>query len=122
MSTIEAIQKENVELRRIVENHAFELERIRGVVYQLLGGLFNQKTQHSIQQLHIDILHRKKYEDEDVNDEAEDEDINDEAEEEVCSTWPTTRQGDKHEERLRKMEEIMKNIEERVLSIENKMM
>jgi hypothetical protein len=120
MSTIEAIQKENAELRRIVENHAYEIEKCKTVIYQLVGGLFNQKTQNGIVNEHISQLCRTKHK-HDEEHAVEDEEDEDE-DEEYGSIWPTTRQGDEHEERLRKMEEIMKNIEERVLSVENKLM
>ena len=119
MSTIEAIQKENADLRRIVENHAYEIEKCKTVIYQLVGGLFNQKTQNGIVNEHISQLCGTKHEHA-VEDEEDEED--EDEDEEYGSIWPTTRQGDEHEERLRKMEEIMKNIEERVLSVENKLM
>ena len=130
MSTIEAIQKENAELRRIVGNHAAEIERVRLVVYQLVGGLYNQKTQRSIQKLYLGDLYGIEHEEDEEEDENENENEDDEDDEdededdeaEYLSNCPTTRQGDKHEERIRKMEEIMKNIEERVLSVENKLM
>lgn len=106
MSSIESIQKENVELREIIENHADEIERCKSVIFQLVGGLFNQKTQKWIGKAHVNVLLGKKYEPE------EDE------EDEICSIYPTTRQGDEHEERIRKLEETIQKLEERVLKME----
>lgn len=110
MSSIESIQNENAELRKIIENHADEIERCKSVIFQLVGGLFNQKTQKWISKAHCNVLLGKKYEPEE------------EEEDEVCSLWPTTRQGDEHEERMRKMEETIQKLEERVLSFEKKML
>ena len=101
MSSIESIQKENAELRKIIERHADEIERCKSVIYQLVGGLFNGKTQKWIFKAHSDILLGKKYDPEENEEEY------------AGSIWPTTRQGDEHEERIRKMEETMKKLEDR---------
>ena len=111
MSSIESIQKENAELRKIVENHAEEIERCKGVIYQLVGGLFNQKTQKWIGKSHINVLLGKPEETREEEEEIWAESI-----------WPTTRQGDEHEVRIRKMEETMRKLEERVVSFEKKML
>jgi hypothetical protein len=110
MSSIESIQKENVELRRIIENHSQEISRCKDVIYQLVGGLFNQEKQKCILLSHTNVLYGKPY-----NDEDDDDDEN-------SSIWPTTRQGDRHEERIRKMEEIIHNLEERVNKVEKKVL
>lgn len=110
MSSIESIQKENAELRKIVENHAEEIERCKGVIYQLVGGLFNQKTQKWIGRSHINVLIGKP------------EETREEEEEEISaeSIWPTTRQGDQQEERIRKMEETIQKLEKQVEMMENR--
>jgi hypothetical protein len=122
MSTYESIQKENAELREIVENNAEEIKRCQSVIFQLVGGLFNQKTQKWIGNSHTNVLLGKKYEPEEDEPEADEEYDN-------SSIWPTTRQGDKHEdrideheERIRKLEETIKKLEERVVSFEKKML
>ncbi len=115
MSSIESIQKENAELRKIVENNADELEKCKSVIFQLIGGLFNQKTQKWIGNSHTNVLLGKKYEPEAYEPEADEEYDN-------SSIWPTTRQGDEHEERIRKLEETIKQLEERVVSFEKKML
>ena len=114
MSSIESIQKENAELRKIVESHADEIERCKSVIYQLVNGLFNPKTQKCIGNLHNNVLLGKPEE-----DGEDEEDEEDEANE---SIWPTTRQGDEHEERIRKMEETRRKLEERIVSFEKKML
>ena len=113
MSTYESIQKENAELRQMVEKHAVEIEHYKGVVYQLIGGLFNQKTQKWIGKSHTDVLMGTKYEPEETDEEKK--------EKWSESIWPTTRQGDDHEVRMRKMEETINQLEERILSFEKKL-
>ena len=127
MSSIESIQKENAELRQMVVNNADELEKCKSVIFQLIGGLFNQKTQKWIGNSHTNVLLGKKYEPEADEPEAYEEEADEEYDN--CSIWPTTRQGDaheeridEHEERIRKLEETIQKLEERVVSFEKKML
>ena len=106
MSSIELIQKENAELRKMVESYACEIERCKGVVYQLVGGLFNQKNQNCIMNSHINELIGTS------NEEKEEK-----AQE---SIWPTTRQGDEHEERIRKLEETVQKLVKQVELLEKR--
>lgn len=64
------------------------LDGVQSIVYQLLGGLFNQETQSGMLDLHLAILSG-----EDPPDVDPDEII-----------WPTTRQGDECQERIMKLE------------------
>jgi len=109
MSSIESIQKENAELRKMVENHAEEIERFKSVIYQLVGGLFNQKTQKCIMKSHINELFGTSNDDTDDKEEKAEDYI-----------WPTTRQGDEHEERIRKLEEIVQKLEKQVELLEKR--
>jgi tetrahydromethanopterin S-methyltransferase subunit G len=66
------------------------------VVYQLLGGLYNQRTQGKRLDGYISMLFDRQ-----ISSERED----------TGSEWPTTRQGDKTEEKLEKViEELRKRI------------
>lgn len=115
MSSIESIQKENAELFKIIEIHADEIDRCKSIIYELIGGLFNQKTQKYILNSHIKILLKEKYFSRtDIEKEEE--------QEEVDSIWPTTRQGDEHEKRICKMEEIIKQLEKRIINFEKKLL
>jgi hypothetical protein len=107
MSSIESIQKENAELRKMVESYANEIERCKGVVYQLVGGLFNHKNQNSIMNSHINELFGTSNED---NKEEKAQE----------SIWPTTRQSDEHEERIRKLEETVQKLEKQVELLEKR--
>jgi len=120
MSSVESIQKENAELRQMVQNNADELEKCKSVIFQLIGGLFNQKTQKWIGNSHTNVLLGKKYEPEADEPEADEPEADEEYDN--SSIWPTTRQGDEHEERIRKLEETIKQLEERVVSFEKKML
>jgi hypothetical protein len=68
-----------------------------GVVYQLIGGLFSQKEQKGILQLHADVLDGNE-----TNLNFHDES--------KWKNWPTTRQGDDCERRLGALEEKFNNL------------
>jgi hypothetical protein len=78
-----------------------ELEKkfngVHEVVYQLLGGLFNQRTQESILEKHLSNLFQnqeKSFEIDEIN----------------CDIWPTTRQGDDNEMRIKALEAQIKEM------------
>ena len=108
MASIESLQKENAELREMLYSNNDKIERCSDVIYQLLGGLYNQKTQvHTINVL-LDTLRGE--------DTVPHQQCNTSPEE--CSIWPTTRQGDENEKRLLKLEETIKKLEKQVQSLE----
>lgn len=108
MSSIETIKYENAELRKIIEMQAKEIERCKNVVYQLVGGLYNENTQQGTSSRHVKQLFG-------YNNEQELQD-----EKDSWTIWPTTRQGDANEERIKKLEETIKNLEERFEKMEGK--
>jgi hypothetical protein len=85
----------------IIEYQSTKIEKIENVVYQLLGGLFNQRTQENVLTQNLNML---------LNDN------------EVCwsptngtskskwDIWPTTRQGDDSEMRIQKLENELKQV------------
>jgi hypothetical protein len=85
----------------IIEYQATKIEKIENVVYQLLGGLFNQSTQSEVLNQNLNRL---------LDDN------------EVCwsptngpskskwDIWPTTRQGDDSEIRIQKLENELKQV------------
>jgi hypothetical protein len=85
----------------MIEYQATKIEKIENVVYQLLGGLFNQSTQSEVLNQNLDML---------LDDN------------EVCwsptngtskskwEIWPTTRQGDDSELRIQKLENELKQV------------
>ena len=121
---LEELEKDNKELRAMLAVQATQIERNKQTIYQLLGGLFNQRTQARILNVHMSGLfvqdgasaceaaHDEAAHDED--DEAADED------EELENVWPTTRQGDEHSERLKEMEERFRKLEEQVVAMEKR--
>jgi hypothetical protein len=104
-ASFESIKKENAELKHIIAAHAGQIERNTQVIYQLLGGLFNQRNQVSILESHKNSL---------FGDACK----NEVSIEEVV--WPTTRQGDAHEERIKFLEEKLRQLEEQVAKIESR--
>jgi len=81
---IEKLEKDNALLKE-------KLESTQRTVYSLIGGLYNQNTQNSVLSKHVDDLFSQN---QDVPYEKHGENI-----------WPTTRQGDENEERIKKLEE-----------------
>ena len=74
-----------------------KLGGVEDVVYQLLGGLFNQRTQSDILDSHLCSLRGTRYLGSGVNED---------------SIWPTTRQGDKHEEEIKLLKEQVSRLED----------
>jgi TolA-binding protein len=108
-TSIESIQKENTELRHIIAVHAGQIERNTQVIYQLLGGLFNQRNQVSILESHKNSLFGG---DDDID--IKKGEINDNV------IWPTTRQGDEHEARIKFLEDRLRQLEEQVDRMESR--
>ena len=130
---LEELEKDNKELRAMLAVQATQIERNKQTIYQLLGGLFNQRTQARILNVHMSGLFVQDgasaceaAHDEAAHDEAADEaahDEDDEAadeDEELENVWPTTRQGDEHSERLKEMEERFRKLEEQVVAMEKR--
>jgi hypothetical protein len=76
-----------------------KINGIDEVIYQLLGGLFNQRTQSNMIDLHQCCLNGTKY-------------LGDEIDEDVI--WPTTRQGDQHEEEIKLLKQQVSKLEDTV--------
>jgi hypothetical protein len=92
----EILEKQSTHIERLEKN----LEGVRNVVYQLVGGLYNQRTQNGQIQSHLEHLFK--------NDESEEEYVTKGGN--TSNIWPTTRQGDKHEQRLNSLEESVQNM------------
>jgi hypothetical protein len=73
-----------------------KLDGVENVVYQLLGGLFNQRTQSDMIESHLCRLRGNEYPGE-VNKDT--------------SIWPTTRQGDKNEEEIQLLKHQVSKLE-----------
>lgn len=145
---LEELEKDNKELRAMLAVQAAQIERNTTTIHQLLGGLFNQRTQARILNVYMSGLF---VEDgvsasacetakaltsaseavtsacEAVTSEAADDEDDDEAaseaadeDEELENPWPTTRQGDEHSERLKEMEERFRKLEEQVVAMEKR--
>jgi hypothetical protein len=82
------------DLKRELAATKTEMKDIKESVYQLLGGLYNPETQEKVLDHAISVLFSEEVD-------VPKEEYNDE------SIWPTTRQGDKNEARIQKLEETM---------------
>ena len=76
-----------------------KLDGVEDVVYQLLGGLFNQTTQSEMIDLHLCSLRGTRYLGNGVNGDT---------------IWPTTRQGDQHEEEIKLLKQQVSKLEDTV--------
>jgi chromosome segregation ATPase len=108
---LEELENENTELRNIIAAHAGQIERNKNALFQLFGGLYNPNTQKRILKQHLNSLLGEDEDDEADNEEAEPlEDI-----------WPTTRQGDQHEEHFNDVEEKMQERDEQLTIMEQRL-
>jgi hypothetical protein len=73
-----------------------KIDNVENVVYQLLGGLFNQTTQSNIIDSHLCDLRGTRFLGAGINEE---------------SIWPTTRQGDQNEEEIRLLKQQVSKLE-----------
>jgi len=103
---VEALQEDNQDLREIIAEQNAKLERAMYAIYQLHGGLYNQRTQAYMIEMGYALLHGKE---------------EPEIPKEHVNIWPTTRQGDEHEERFAKLEETIESLQKQVLRLEEKM-
>jgi tetrahydromethanopterin S-methyltransferase subunit G len=78
-------------LKKTVEELESKLEGVHQVVYQFVGGLYCHHTQSDMIETHLDVLYGRKPSTKPVN----------------CNIWPTTRQGDEDEKRIRNLERII---------------
>lgn len=76
-----------------------KLDGVEDVVYQLLGGLFNQTTQSDILDSHLCSLRGTRYLGNGIDE---------------GSIWPTTRQGDQHEEEIKLLKQQVSKLEDTV--------
>jgi hypothetical protein len=85
----------------IIEYQATKIEKIESVVYQMLGGLFNHETQSDFLQKHLNAL--------EDNDEVCWSPTNGQTQSK-WSHYPTTRQGDASEIRIKELENELKQV------------
>ena len=117
-----AVLKDNKELRHIIAAHAGQIERNKNALFQLFGGLYNPITQKRILKQHLNSLLGE-------DDEADGADAADGVEgaepfeaadgaDPLEDIWPTTRQGDQHEERFNGVDEKFQERDEQLTLME----
>ena len=80
-----------------------KLDGVENVVYQLIGGLFNQETQSDMIESHLCCLRGNEY-----SGKIDEETI-----------WPTTRQGDQHEKEIQLLKQQVSRLEDTVALLVN---
>jgi hypothetical protein len=92
------------ELRQILAAHANQIERNKQAIYDLLGGLFQQSQQKDMLDHLIDLLFG-----EDTTNVPS-----------PVFSWPTTRQGDAHEKRIKYLEDKLQKLEQKITQMESR--
>jgi len=93
------LEERVIKQQEIIEYQSKKIKNIENVVYQLLGGLFNQSTQENTLEFYLDAL---------------DDRIHTMYDQDKCK-WedtPTTRQGDYCEKRIKKLEKELNTLKE----------
>ena len=122
----DSIRKDNADLRNIVAAHAAQIERNKHAICQLFGGLYNPTQQKRILKEHLNLLMGASDDDESDDDESDDDESDDDdngvegAEPLEENIWPTTRQGDEHEKRLKESEERLHQLEVQIALAEKR--
>jgi len=127
---MEETKKEVSEMREIVSAHTKMILRNQQIIYQLLGGLYNQKQDRVFKHYVAILLGDRTDDANEANEvdanEANEVDANeanevDEVDEyDMYNEWPTTRQGDDHEERLAVLEEKFRERDAKMTLLEEK--
>jgi|LakMenEpi03Aug12_release.lakeMendotaPanAssembly.Ray.scaffolds.fasta_scaffold512575_2 hypothetical protein len=98
------VQEQGKKLREqedTIHNLSKKLENVHQVVYQLLGGLFNNPSQCETLRHHIDVLY---------TGEIQPRTRHDDPDESEWEHWPTTRQGDDSERRIKALEQTVREM------------
>lgn len=87
--------KELKQLRELVQKQDKQIDGLENVVYQLIGGLYCQKTQGDVIDVHLDVLG------------IPNSHFKDQKNTHSSGRWPTTRQGDENTKRIELLESIV---------------
>ena len=91
---MQELEQKVCDLQAIVDTQSKQISRMQNVLTQLLGGLFNPETQDSIRDLHIEIMCGYELSENEI----------------TCDKYPTTRQGDKLEKRVKVIETLISGL------------
>jgi septal ring factor EnvC (AmiA/AmiB activator) len=127
-NALEETKKEVSELRHIISAYAGQIDRNQQTIYKLLDGLYSVKQNRAFKHLVAILLGwsnevntnevaNEVETNEDTNEVANEEDDEDD---DMYNTWPTTRQGDDHEERLAALEEKFRERDAKMTMLEEK--
>ena len=105
---IEAQAEEIEKMKKDIKKNKKTTKRINFALYQLLGGLFNHEKQTNTLQFSIDKLDGNHIRYNEIDDPTH------------WGIWPTTRQGDKNEKRIKKLEETLYKISQVFIEDEDK--
>jgi diadenosine tetraphosphate (Ap4A) HIT family hydrolase len=99
-SLVTAQAEEIKNLKETIDGLSKKLEGVHRVVFQIVGGIFCQRTQKELMNLHLYHLGFEQYKNAHIEKDTH-----------PSEHWPTTRQGDKNSKRIQKLEEKVKSLE-----------
>jgi hypothetical protein len=125
LNTLEETKKEVSELRHILSAYAGQIDRNQQIIYKLLSGLYSQKQNRAFKQ-YVAILFGWRTDEVDTAElanvtnevDTNEDDEDDEDDDDMYNMWPTTRQGDDHEERLAALEEKFRERDAKMTMLE----
>lgn len=95
---IEVQAEEIKRMKKSIKKNAKKTERVNITLYQLLGGLFDHEKQSNILKFSIHTLDGNPSIDDGIDDPS------------YWGVWPTTRQGDDNEKRIKELEKTLYKI------------
>ncbi len=114
LSTMENNKKEIIELKQIISAQANQIERNKQAICQLLGGLYSNPNQRRALGEYMSLLYGERM------DPVEDDSDDDDEEDEPDNMWPSTRQDNENEKRIKTMEAHFQKLEEQVAAMEKR--
>jgi cell division protein FtsB len=109
INSTEEMQKRIEDLTKQLKEQKEQNERFDTIVYQLLGGLFNQESQGNVLKVHMNILNPSEFP---LQKDFDFKKLRDE------SSSPTTRQGDELEAKFAKQRKKYKKLKKRLKKLE----
>jgi len=103
--TISLLKNKVEEQEKTIQFLTSKMEGVSDLLYQFVGGLFCQRTQSSIINMHLNCLY-----DAEIQQGKREKLEFEEKEEAEINGWPTTRQGDSNEKRIEELEAQIKKL------------
>jgi len=107
----EVIEKQGEQIEKQdeqIEKQDKQIEILRRAIYQIYGGIYCQETQAGVFARLVSVLYNKEKESDNTYYESVDRDLS------KWGIWPTTRQGDFNEKKIKLLEGYICNLEDKI--------